>query len=331
MKQKSCPSRLGMLWLYLLLVFLGHRAVHRPMAQVAFDIGAASTDAVGNDLAIDNSWDFSESDLIVGLPAASQGWGNANAMYQLDVVLTVRNGEFSGLIVGLKPNFASPLMQIHATPRHYLVMRMNYVGPNTDAEILIRSGALTSAAETFISAPQSQWEADQPVVGLSASNATDLLHTVSYSCDGDLHTYYLSNNLTNGVELVYDLGDFRWITQVHTIRLVTTHLTSYLNPYHAPTYLTPYDTLSYLTPYDTLSYLTPYHTLSYLTPYHTPSPPSPCIYSSSPLIIHPHHLLRVSTLLHCMDPSGSHPLILPPFSYTLTPYFSMYLFSFFTT
>ena len=206
-----------MWWIYLLLVFLGHHAVYRPMAQVAVDVGATPTDTVGNDLAIDNSWDFSDSDLIVGLPAASQGWGNANAMYQLDVVLTVRNGLFSGLIVGLKPNFASPLMQIIATPRHYLVMRMNYVGPNTDAEILVRSGALSSAAETFISAPQSQWEADQTVVGLTASNATDILHTVSYSCDGDLHTYYLSNNISSGVELVYDLGDFRWITQVRII------------------------------------------------------------------------------------------------------------------
>ena len=206
-----------MWWICLWLVFLGHRTVYRPMAQAVNDVGAQTTDTVGNDLAIDNSWDFSESDLVVGLPAASQGWGNANAMYQLDVVLTVRNGEFSGLIVGLKPNFASPLMQIFATPRHYLVMRMNYVGPNTDAELLIRTGALTSAAETYISAPQSQWEGDQPVVGLSASNATDLLHTVPYSCDGDLHTYYLSNNISSGVELVYDLGDFRWITQVRII------------------------------------------------------------------------------------------------------------------
>lgn len=204
-------------WICLWLVFLGHHTVYRPMAQVANDVGAQTTDTIGNDLAIDNSWDFSSSDLVVGLPAASEGWGNANAMYQLNVVLTVRNGLFSGLIVGLKPNFASPLMQIFATPRHYLVMRMNYVGPNTDAQILIRTGALSSAAETYISAPQSQWEADQTPVGVSSSDATDFLHTVPFSCDGDLHTYYLSNNISSGVELVYDLGAFRWITQVRII------------------------------------------------------------------------------------------------------------------
>lgn len=193
------------LWSVLAVAFvlLVDRSLHRLQAQVLDQ----STDATGNDTAIDASWDFSANDLVVGLHTASEGWGNAMAQYQMNIAITVRNGVFSGLITGSEPNFASPLMQILSTPRHYLVIRMNYVGPNTLAEVLVKAGPLTQAAESFTGAPETQWEGDQQPVVLQSSPAApndDALgnnFTMDKAVDGSLYTYYLSNNQSSGVEV----------------------------------------------------------------------------------------------------------------------------------
>jgi hypothetical protein len=188
----------------LLVLVLGDRSLHQLQAQFQDQ----STDALGNDTAIDASWDFSASDLLVGLHAASEGWGNAMAQYQMNIAISVRNGVFSGLITGSQPNFASPLMQILSTPRHYLVMRMSYVGPNTAAEILVKAGPLTKAAETFTGAPETQWEGDQQPTAIHSSPAAaptgddqSIVYTMDQAVDGSPYTYYLSNNQSSGVEV----------------------------------------------------------------------------------------------------------------------------------
>ena len=202
--------------LVVLLTLLGQRTLYRPCC-VYGQSSDVSTDTLGDDAAIDVSWDFSENDLVVGYHVASMGWGNALAQYQMNIVITIRNGQFSGLIVGDRPNFASPLMQIMSTPRHYMVMRMNYVGPNRDAEVLIRTGPLTQSSETFTSYPESQWQADQqPVCIYVSSNSTA---AGAKAVDDNLYTYYLSDDQPSGVELMFDLGDFRWITAVRIVPL----------------------------------------------------------------------------------------------------------------
>lgn len=154
---------------------------------------------------VDVYWEFNkEGDL--------GGWGNATSE-EMQMELTVVNGEMRASIQGQTPNVDSPQLFITVTDRHYTIIRMMYFGSSPGARLLMRSGPGPSG-RAHNDHSLSYWTGRQPVRALTASPAANAtLHSPQMSADGNQYSYYLSA-APAGVFIVYDLGSSQWIREV---------------------------------------------------------------------------------------------------------------------
>ena len=155
------------------------------------------------DSAVDISWDFGDgSDL--------QGWADATAA-EMQSRVTLHGGEMQGVILGLSPNVASPLMAVFVKNRHYLVLRMAYSGKSSMGELLISRGHLTEDSQDYINYRKFTWSDYKPPVALVGSPSSSSGSGIAATIDSSSNTYYLSASAA-GVYIIYDLGDYRWVT-----------------------------------------------------------------------------------------------------------------------
>ena len=158
-----------------------------------------------SDSAVDTAWNFDDgTDL--------QGWADASAA-EMQIAASLNSGEMQGIILGLTPNIASPLMSISVTPRHYIVIRMAYSGRNVLGELLISYGFLNEASQDYSSYRKFTWSDYSTPVAVSGSISSGSGADISATTDSDPSTYYLSA-APAGIFIVYDLGDYRWVTAV---------------------------------------------------------------------------------------------------------------------
>ena len=153
------------------------------------------------DSAVDLSWAFGNSSDL-------QGWADASAA-EMQVTVTLTGGEMQGIITGLAPNVASPLMSVTVTLRHYVVIRMAYNGKNTLGELLLSFGPLTASSVDYSSYRKFTWSDYSTPLALSGSSPSS--GSIADTTDSDTSTYYESIS-TAGVFIVYDLADYRWVT-----------------------------------------------------------------------------------------------------------------------
>jgi len=153
---------------------------------------------------VDVYWDFDvDGDLA--------GWGNATSE-EMQMELTVVNGEMRASIMGRNPNVDSPQLFIGVTDRHYAVIRMMYYGDCSGARLLMRSGSSPSG-RAHNDHSLASWSGRQPVKAVSSSPAADTNHTMNKAVDGDQYSYYKSAS-SAGVYVVFDLGTSQWIREV---------------------------------------------------------------------------------------------------------------------
>jgi hypothetical protein len=90
-------------------------------------------------------------------------------------------------------------------------MRAKYLGAAQDARLLLRSGGAASPIQQ-LDISRSYWSERQRMVPISSSVVTAGAAFQKESiADGDPQTYFLSNS-SNAVNVVFDLGNQRWVT-----------------------------------------------------------------------------------------------------------------------
>ena len=155
------------------------------------------------DSAVEISWDFGN-----GLDL--QGWADATAA-EMQSRVTIHGGEMKGVILGLSPNVASPLMAVAVKNRHYLVFRMAYSGKSSMGELLISHGHLTEESQDYVNYRKFTWSDFKTPVAVVGSPSSSSGSGIAATTDSSSNTYYLSAS-TAGVYIIYDLGDYRWVT-----------------------------------------------------------------------------------------------------------------------
>ena len=158
---------------------------------------------------VDVYWEFN-------VPGSLEGWGNATAE-QMQMELTVINGEMRGSIVGDNPKVDSPLLFIGVTDRHYTIIRMMYYGESYNARLLMRSGSSPTGRGHNENNNPAYWNGKQAVQAVDSSpSANETTHSRSKSVDGDKYSYYLSSSPA-GVFVVFDVGDAQRIREVRIL------------------------------------------------------------------------------------------------------------------
>ena len=78
---------------------------------------------------IEVQWDFD---------AGLEGWGNSTSA-EMGAELSSRGGELRGIVVDAAPHLDSPVFDVRADGRHYVVVRMAYRGKGTVGGVLVRA------------------------------------------------------------------------------------------------------------------------------------------------------------------------------------------------
>jgi hypothetical protein len=149
---------------------------------------------------VDVSWDFSES---------SMGWGNATAE-EMGIDFRVENGELRGSIHRDSPHFDSPVMLLTTTRRHYVVFRMGYSGSSTQAKLILKYGPGVSDSQ-HLDELKANWQARQVSTVLDVSGGSS---SAMFAVDDSKYTAWTTEFPRLGSWIIFDLGDFRWITAI---------------------------------------------------------------------------------------------------------------------
>jgi hypothetical protein len=149
---------------------------------------------------IDVSWDFERS---------LEGWANATSE-EMEMQVHVENGELRSHIVGPNPHMDSPNLFVQTSTRHYVVMRMMYMGPSTTGNLLLRTGA--GPSKSFqLDQTTTNWNDVAPIKAIQGSGAISAAHSIEMLADNNPYTYYASAS-SAGAYVVFDLQQFRWIS-----------------------------------------------------------------------------------------------------------------------
>lgn len=149
---------------------------------------------------IDVSWDFEET---------AMGWGNATAE-EMGIDFRVESGELRGSIYQENPHFDSPVMLLTTTRRHYVVMRMQYSGSSTQANLILKYGPTISSSR-HLDERKANWKIRSKTSVLEASGGSDSSHN---AMDGSQYTSWTAPFPQLGSWIILDLSDYRWITAI---------------------------------------------------------------------------------------------------------------------
>jgi hypothetical protein len=149
---------------------------------------------------IDVSWDFEES---------LEGWANSTSQ-EMEMQVRVENGELRSSISGSNPHMDSPHLFITTTTRHYVVIRMMYMGAATTGNLLLRTGSNPSK-DFQIDQMTTNWNQVVPLVPVQGSTALNSNHSIAMLADENPYTFYHSAS-SAGVSVIFDLTQFRWIS-----------------------------------------------------------------------------------------------------------------------
>lgn len=182
---------------------------------------------IWSDVQVDVSWDFDVDN-------SFDGWANSTAE-EMHMEVKIENGELRGSVVGFQPFLESPQVYLEITTRHYVVVRMMYSGSATSARLLIYGQTKPGVNPIFDSlhSPFSvrsstcvpsdivlanTLHCNATITPIFGSPAQIESHSLSNVVDQNPYTYYLSS-ANGGVNMVFDVGDFRWITGIKILPL----------------------------------------------------------------------------------------------------------------
>lgn len=161
-------------------------------------------------LELDVSWDFD-------IDGDYSGWGNATSD-EMNMAPRVQNGELRASLFGKDPSWIeSPQLYLDVTNRHYVVLRMMYVGSSIAGTLFLRSGTDISNSET-VDPSRHSWTDRQVMQAISSSPSTSSATNMHKINDNNIYTYYESFNTSGGVYIIFDLKDPRYVS---TIKILT--------------------------------------------------------------------------------------------------------------
>ncbi len=160
----------------------------------------------GTGFDIDVSWNFETNNNY-------EGWANSTAE-EMQIDSRIENGELRASVRGGNPNIDSPNLFIDVSKRHYVVIRMMYMGGETKGKLLLRSGSIPSAGNAKnTDHSRNYWYNEITATPISSSVTYGSSYSMDKITDNNVYSYYLSNDNKN-VYVTFDLGEYRTITSM---------------------------------------------------------------------------------------------------------------------